>query len=126
MEDPGTHTPAAAVSEAADPLLILTPAAAEKALLAMQREGLTDHALRVAVVGGGCSGFQYNLSFDPAARDDDTLIEQHGVRLLIDAVSLPYLRGMTIDYVSGLHGAGFKFLNPNAHRTCGCGSSFSA
>jgi len=106
--------------------LTLTKGAAEMAKAAMQREGLVEHALRVAVVGGGCSGFQYSLSFDRSPRTDDVVVEQNGVRLFVDSTSLPYLQGMTIDYVSGLHGAGFKFLNPNATRTCGCGSSFSA
>ena len=108
------------------PALSVTPAAAEMAKVAMQREGLKDTNLRVSVVGGGCSGFQYSLSFDDTVRPDDAVIEQNGVRVLVDSVSAPYLQGTTIDYVSGLHGAGFKFINPNATRTCGCGSSFSA
>jgi iron-sulfur cluster assembly accessory protein len=107
-------------------LLTLTEAAADMAKVAMQREGLRDHGLRVSVVGGGCSGFQYNLSFDHETRADDTVVEQHGVRVYVDSMSLQYVRGTIIDYVHGLHGAGFKFLNPNASRTCGCGSSFSA
>jgi len=106
--------------------LTLTPLASDMAKAAMERDGLTDAGLRVSVVGGGCSGFQYSLGFDTDVRPDDTVFEQNGVRLLVDSISLPYLRGMTIDYVAGLHGAGFKFLNPNATRTCGCGSSFSA
>jgi iron-sulfur cluster assembly accessory protein len=106
--------------------LSLTPLASDMARAAMERDGLTDAGLRVSVVGGGCSGLQYNLSFDTDVRPDDTVFEQNGVRLFVDATSLPYLRGMTIDYVAGLHGAGFKFLNPNATRTCGCGASFSA
>lgn len=105
--------------------LLLTPLASDMAKAAMERDGLADAGLRVSVVGGGCSGFQYSLSFDTAVRPDDTVLEQNGVRLFVDSTSLPYLRGMTIDYVTGLHGAGFKFLNPNATRTCGCGSSFS-
>ena len=106
--------------------LQLTVLAAEMAKAAMRREGLTDAALRVAVVGGGCSGFQYSLSFEQTPRPDDTVTEQNGVRVLVDATSAPYLQGTVIDYVNGLHGAGFKFINPNASRTCGCGSSFSA
>ena len=106
--------------------ITLTPLASDMAKAAMAREGLADAGLRVSVVGGGCSGFQYSLGFDAVVRPDDNVYEQHGVRLLVDPTSLPYLRGMTIDYVTGLHGAGFKFLNPNATRTCGCGSSFSA
>ena len=109
-----------------EPLLSLTEAAAHMARAAMQREGRADAALRIAVVGGGCSGFQYNLGFDDTSRPDDVALEQHGVRILVDSASLQYLQGMTIDYVHGLHGAGFKFINPNADRTCGCGSSFSA
>jgi len=108
------------------PELTLTESAAEMAKAAMAREGLRDAGLRVAVVGGGCSGFQYNLSFDPEPKADDTVLEQHGVRLFVDATSAQYLHGTIIDYVSALHGAGFKFLNPNASRTCGCGTSFSA
>lgn len=107
------------------PVLALTPLASEMAKSAMEREGLKDAGLRVAVVGGGCSGFQYSLSFETAAHPDDTVLEQNGVRLFVDSTSLPYLHGMTIDYVTGLHGAGFKFVNPNATRTCGCGSSFA-
>lgn len=106
--------------------LQLTETAAEMVKAAMRREGLSDHALRVSVVGGGCSGFQYNLNFDNTTRPDDTVVEINGVRLVVDATSAPYLAGTTIDYVKGLHGAGFKFLNPKATRTCGCGSSFSA
>jgi iron-sulfur cluster assembly accessory protein len=110
----------------AEPALKLTDTAVEMVKAAMQREGLVGHALRVAVVGGGCSGFQYSLNFDTALRPDDTVVEQDGVRIFADSTSLLYLQGAVIDYVKGLHGAGFKFLNPNATRTCGCGSSFSA
>jgi iron-sulfur cluster assembly accessory protein len=116
---------AARTGDQSEPVLSLTPLASDMAKSAMEREGLKDAGLRVAVVGGGCSGFQYSLNFEAAARPDDTVMEQNGVRLFVDPTSLQYLRGMTIDYVTGLHGAGFKFLNPNASRTCGCGSSFS-
>jgi iron-sulfur cluster insertion protein len=124
-EQPTEQTLDAATAAPAGAPLSLTPLASEMAKSAIEREGLTDAGLRVAVVGGGCSGFQYSLGFEAAARPDDTVIDQNGVRLFIDAASIPYLQGMTIDYVTGLHGAGFKFLNPNATRTCGCGSSFS-
>ena len=118
--------PAATTREAPEAVISLTELAATKAKQAMEREGAAHTALRVSVVGGGCSGFQYSLGFDNDVHPDDTVIEQHGLRVLVDATSLPYLRGITIDYVTGLHGAGFKFLNPNASRTCGCGSSFAA
>ncbi len=125
-EQAATHPPESIPAPAAGAAVSLTESAAEMAKVAMQREGLQEAGLRVAVVGGGCSGFQYSLGFDGAARSDDTVIEQHGIRLFVDSTSLQYLKGVTIDYVNGLHGAGFKFLNPNATRTCGCGSSFSA
>jgi len=122
-----THEHHHVTAEAAtDTALVVTEAAATAARSAMQREGLTDAALRVSVLGGGCSGFQYNLGFDRQTQAGDVVVEQHGVRFVVDSNSLPYLQGMTLDYVSSLHGAGFKFLNPNATRTCGCGSSFSA
>jgi iron-sulfur cluster insertion protein len=106
--------------------LMLTDVAVEKVKEVMTREGVKDGGLRVSVVGGGCSGFQYNLGIDDTAREDDTIIEQGGVKLFLDPISQQYVYGTVIDYVNGLHGAGFKFVNPNANRTCGCGSSFSA
>jgi len=106
--------------------LALTDVAVEKVREVMTREGVKNGGLRVAIVGGGCSGFQYNLSLDESPREDDTIIEQNGVKLFLDPISQQYVYGTVIDYVNGLHGAGFKFVNPNASRTCGCGSSFSA
>lgn len=106
--------------------LALTDVAVEKVKEVITREGLKEGGLRVSVVGGGCSGFQYNLSLDDSPREDDTIIEQNGVKLFLDPISQQYVYGTVIDYVSGLHGAGFKFVNPKATRTCGCGSSFSA
>ncbi|MGO9056702.1 MAG: HesB/IscA family protein [Candidatus Binataceae bacterium] len=90
------------------------------------KEGLGDaYGLRVTIVGGGCSGFQYSLGFDSERHEADTVVAFDGVDVLIDEVSLPYVAGTTLDFVEGLHGAGFKFNNPRASRTCGCGSSFS-
>ncbi|MBI3756608.1 MAG: iron-sulfur cluster insertion protein ErpA [Deltaproteobacteria bacterium] len=106
--------------------LFLTDVAVEKVREVITREGVKAGGLRVAIVGGGCSGFQYNLSLDESPREDDTVIEQNGVKLFLDPISQQYVYGTVIDYVNGLHGAGFKFVNPNANRTCGCGSSFSA
>jgi iron-sulfur cluster assembly accessory protein len=124
MEEQTALEPSSTAARA-EPVLQLTETAAEMVKAALRREGLLGHALRVAVVGGGCSGFQYSLRFDDTVRPDDTVVEQHGVRIVADATSSGYLHGTTIDYVKGLHGAGFKFLNPKATRTCGCGSSFS-
>ena len=91
------------------------------------KEGFSDHhALRVSVVGGGCSGFSYQLSFDDQTQDGDDVIDYEGVRVLVDATSAQYLVGTQIDFVSSLNGGGFKFSNPKATHTCGCGSSFNA
>lgn len=119
-----------AIETAADaattgPILSLTEQAAEMAKVAMAREGAHGFGLRVGVAGGGCSGFQYQLGFEEKPGPDDAVFEQYGVKIFVDQASQPHLQGMTLDYVTGLHGAGFKFLNPNASRTCGCGSSFA-
>jgi iron-sulfur cluster assembly accessory protein len=104
----------------------LTPKALEAVRQMSAKEALgAGHGLRIAVVGGGCSGFQYSLNFD-AKKDGDTVTELEGVTVLVDEISLPYIAGTTLDYVEGLHNAGFRFDNPRATRTCGCGSSFSA
>ncbi len=79
--------------------------------------------LRVGVKGGGCSGFQYNLAFDEQ-RDGDAIFEDHGLRILVDNQSLPYVDGSSVDYVDSLQGAGFQVVNPNVVAACGCGSSF--
>ena len=104
--------------------ITLTDKAAEKIgeLLGGQSEA-GEQALRVAVRGGGCSGFQYALAFDEQ-RDGDTVFEDKGIRLLVDNPSLPYVRGSVIDFVDRLQGAGFKVENPNVVAACGCGSSF--
>ena len=81
--------------------------------------------LRVAVTGGGCSGFQYNFALDDARTDDDLVIEKDGVTVLVDPMSLDFLKGAEIDYVDDLIGAAFKIHNPNATSSCGCGTSFS-
>jgi len=105
--------------------IVLTAKAVEMVKDAIAREGLEGHGIRVGVQGGGCSGFQYSMDFEKEPRADDMVFEQEGVRLYIDPMSSMYLQGVTIDYVIGLQGAGFKFDNPNAKSTCGCGSSFS-
>lgn len=81
-------------------------------------------ALRVAVQGGGCSGFQYALGFDTGPQDGDEVIEAHGVKVLIDPFSMPYLNGADIDFVDGLNATGFSITNPNTEASCGCGTSF--
>src|SRR5947209_4395438 len=91
--------------------------------MAGQQDPAQTAGLRVGVRGGGCSGFQYLLAFD-AQRDGDTVIESHGLKLLVDSASAPYVRGATVDCVDELQGAGFKVDNPNVVAACGCGSSF--
>jgi len=109
------------------PPISLTPKAVEMVKELRAKEGLSDtHALRVAIVGGGCSGFSYQLNFDEQAKQDDQVVEYDGVRVLVDPTSAQYLSGTEIDFVSSLHGGGFRFTNPKATHTCGCGSSFSA
>ena len=80
----------------------------------------------IGVTDGGCSGFSYKLDFDNQQRPDDMVLERNGVKVYVDNGSAPYLSGIVIDYVGGLYGGGFKFTNPNATATCGCGTSFSA
>ncbi len=82
--------------------------------------------LRVSVLPGGCSGFKYSLNIEDKSADDDLIAELNGIRVFIDAFSLQYLNGVTIDYVSSMQGSGFTFDNPNATGGCGCGSSFTA
>lgn len=119
-------TPENAPTHQADTPVLLTAKAAEMVKITREQEGIEpSHGLRVAVRGGGCSGFEYALDFENEARENDWIYEQNGITLYVDAVSARYLEGTTIDYVMGMAGAGFKFLNPKAKGTCGCGSSFT-
>ncbi|MCB0318882.1 MAG: iron-sulfur cluster assembly accessory protein [Bdellovibrionales bacterium] len=105
--------------------LIFTNAAVEAVRNAITKEGQPGDGLRVSVVGGGCSGYQYNLDFEKEERMGDTKLNlAEDVTIFVDPISLGYLKGTTVDFVSGLNGTGFKFDNPNAKRTCGCGQSF--
>ncbi len=105
--------------------LVLTEVAAEKVREIRSEESIEEnYALRVKVMGGGCSGFQYDLYFDPPAEGDYNF-ESQDIQLVCDQMSYMYLMGTTIDYVEGLQGSGFKFQNPNTTGSCGCGSSFS-
>ena len=103
----------------------LTEIALQKVRELLKREAAEGHGLRIGVTGGGCSGMQYQLGFEPGPKPDDLVLELDGVLVFVDAASQPHLAGLTLDYVTGLNGAGFKFLNPNATRTCGCGTSFA-
>ena len=107
------------------PPLNFTDAAADKVGALIEQEGNADLKLRVYISGGGCSGFQYGFTFDDTIQDGDTEVENRGVTLLVDPMSVQYLMGAEIDYKEGLSGAQFIIRNPNASTTCGCGSSFS-
>ena len=107
-----------------DPL-VFTDSAASKVRQLIADEENDDLMLRVFISGGGCSGFQYGFTFDESVTDGDTVVENEGVKLLIDPMSIQYLTGAEIDYSESLEGAQFVIRNPNAQTTCGCGSSFS-
>ncbi len=122
-EAPAADNPLAAAEQQA---VALTPKAVTMIKLTREQEGLDDDSgLRVAVRGGGCSGFEYALDFEQEARDTDTVLEYDGLKVFVDPISARYLAGTQIDYVMGTTGAGFKFHNPKAVGTCGCGSSFA-
>jgi iron-sulfur cluster assembly protein len=109
-----------------DAAVKLTPKALEVVKGMIAKEKLpAESGLRIGVTGGGCSGFQYALSFD-SHKEGDIVTVLDGVTVFVDELSQPYIGGTTLDFVEGLHNAGFRFDNPRASRTCGCGSSFSA
>ncbi len=105
--------------------IALTAAAARRVAWLAEQEGHPGLMLRVAVSGGGCSGFQYGFSFDDVVNEDDRIFERDGVKVVVDEVSLELLAGSEIDFVEELIGASFQIRNPNATASCGCGSSFS-
>ena len=114
-----------ATEEAMPDPLVFSEAAAIKAKELIDDEGNEALMLRVFISGGGCSGFQYGFTFDEEVGEGDTVVENGGVKLLIDPMSFQYLTGAEIDYSEGMEGAQFVIRNPNAQTTCGCGSSFS-
>ncbi len=107
-------------------MLVVTDKAAEKLKGMLDERGLEGYGLRIGVIGGGCSGFQYRMEFDNAVKEGDEVIDSNGVKLYVDSRSLLYLAGTKIDYEEDMVGGGFKFVNPNATASCGCGQSFSA
>ena len=113
------------ITERPTDIVSLTPAAAEKIKELMADEPEGDAAvLRLAVQGGGCSGFEYALGFDRGPQDGDSEFEAHGVTVVVDPFSAPYLQGATVDFLNGLQESGFKIDNPNVTAACGCGHSF--
>ncbi len=106
-------------------MITLTPEAIAKVkeILAERKE---DAGLRIAIIGGGCSGFQYQMTLDKEPQANDQVTDMDGLKVFIDTKSLLYLSGTTVDYVNGSNGSGFKFDNPNSRDACGCGESFEA
>ena len=103
----------------------ITIKAIEKVQEMATKQNLTNHSLRIMVVGGGCSGFSYNLDFDDIKQPNDFVLEESGLKIFIDPMSFQYLDGTNIDYLESFQFTGFHFENPNATSTCGCGSSFA-
>jgi iron-sulfur cluster insertion protein len=103
----------------------LSESAARRVAELKRQENLPNAFLRLAVAGGGCSGFQYGFSFDEQRQGDDAVFERNGVQLIVDAVSLELVKGAEIDFVEDMMGASFQVKNPNAASSCGCGNSFS-
>jgi iron-sulfur cluster assembly protein len=106
--------------------LTLTDKAVQQIKNLLSRDKLNGHGLRISIADGGCSGYSYKLDFEKETKAGDNVLEFDDVRVYVDPNSAPYLEGTVIDFVSGLYGGGFKFSNPNATGTCGCGTSFSA
>jgi iron-sulfur cluster insertion protein len=106
-------------------MVTITPVAEQK-IKELMKEEKDAVGLRIYVRGGGCHGYQYGMAFEEKTSDDDTVIEQGGVKVIMDSQSAPLLQGAQVDYVDSLQGSGFSIKNPQAKTTCGCGSSFSA
>jgi iron-sulfur cluster insertion protein len=106
-------------------MITITESAAGKIKEVVEEEGNLDLKLRMFVQGGGCSGFSYGFTLDEIANNDDFEIEAHGIKMLVDSISLQYVQGATVDYTEDIEGSQFTIKNPNAQTTCGCGSSFS-
>ena len=107
-------------------MITLTPSAVQAVRELLSQRKLTDHALRVFVSGGGCSGFQYGMALEPKIREEDLKAEFDGIQVVVDEMSINYLHGATVDYITTEQGAGFKIDNPNVMPGCGCGDSYSA
>jgi len=120
-----TTTPTTPDTKPKTPPITLTPNAIKKVKEIMAQQNPVPAGLRVGVVGGGCSGFSYSMTFENNPGLMDKTFDMDGLKVYVDATSVMYLQGCTVDYVETLEGAGFKFENPNVKSTCGCGSSFS-
>ncbi len=121
------NTPANTPNENLDPkpVVFLTTAAVEKVRSMMIKESKPDHGLRVGVVTGGCAGLSYEMRLQKGAYDNDVVIEQNDIKIFVNNESVDFLKGIEIDYIDTLKESGFKYKNPNAKSSCGCGTSFS-
>lgn len=106
-------------------MIHISESAAKQIVHLKTQESNPDAFLRVQVVGGGCSGLSYKLNFDSSVKENDKIFEDHAVKVVIDSKSYLYLLGLTLEFEGGLNGKGFTFNNPNAKKSCGCGSSFA-
>jgi len=112
-------------TEQSQKLITVTPKAAEKIVEFMKEDAEKSEYLRVYVQGGGCSGLAYGMEFVAKPEEDDTVIEEHGIKLVVDSYSQEHIKGATVDYIESLMGSGFKINNPNVTKSCSCGHSFS-
>ena len=112
-------------TEQKEKMITVTPKAAEKIQEFMKEEAEKPEFLRVYVQGGGCSGLSYGMGFEKQAEEDDLVIEENGVKLLVDSYSVDHLKGANVDYIESLMGSGFKINNPNVTKSCSCGHSFN-
>jgi iron-sulfur cluster assembly protein len=117
--------PAKPLRRKEEAMITMTPEAIEK-VKSILTERKEEGGLRIAIIGGGCSGFQYQMTLDNEPQKDDKVLDMGGLKVFVDSKSLMYLDGTKVDYVNGANGSGFKFDNPNAKATCGCGESFEA
>jgi len=115
----------AANTNISTPVVTLTDAAAEKIKSMMAKEGKEGFALRFGVTTGGCAGLSYEMKFQKSAYDNDIAFDQKGLKVIVNQESVDFVRGVEIDYVDTLRESGFKYSNPNAKSSCGCGTSFS-
>ena len=111
------------MQQAKEIIVTLTEKAASKVKKLLEKENKKDYGLRVGVVMGGCSGYMYDISFEKEPKDNDTIMEEKGIKIFMNPESIAFMKGSTVDYKDGLQNAGFKIDNPNVKRTCGCGHS---
>ena len=111
------------MQQTTEQIVILTEKATSKVKQMLEKENKKDYGLRVGVIMGGCSGYMYDISFEKEPKQNDTVMEQKGIKIFMNPESIEFMKGSTVDYKDGLQNAGFKIDNPNVKRTCGCGHS---